>query len=175
MTSFCLLFLATLLALATTALAGELTLTSPIATTFATATGELPITWTYSGEQPTDPPAISVELVDNSKKLFSGPLALFSGVNTVKSKVVWSVPKMGFVGNNFTILLVAKVNEQAVVFAQSPVFSIKEEGTLPPPTPTEQPTTKPESSTVASTNNALKNRAGALVLAAISLCVCMAL
>ncbi|KAG0252239.1 hypothetical protein BG011_007098, partial [Mortierella polycephala] len=129
MPSYRILFLATLLALATTVL-GDLALTAPIATTFVTAGGQLPITWTYSGPQPPDPSAISVEIVDNSNKLFLGPLALFSGVDTVTSKVLWTVPKLGFVGNNFTVILVAKVNEQAVIFAASPVFSIKEEGAI---------------------------------------------
>ncbi|KAG9320356.1 hypothetical protein KVV02_002089 [Mortierella alpina] len=122
------LFLATLLALATSVLA-DLTITAPAATSFVTAGSLLSITWTYSGVQPPVPPTISVEL---SKKLFTGPLALFSNLPTTAGTASWPIPKLGFVGNDFSIVLVANVNNQATMYAQGPTFAIRPEGTPPP-------------------------------------------
>ncbi|KAG0234923.1 hypothetical protein B0O80DRAFT_498198 [Mortierella sp. GBAus27b] len=127
------LLLATLFALATTVLA-DLTLTVPNATTFVAAGGSLPIAWTYSGPMPPNPATISVELVDNSKKLFTGPLALFSNLVTPSGGASWTVPKLGFVGNSFSIVLLANVDGQATIFAQGPTFSIQPEGSIAPAT-----------------------------------------
>ncbi|KAF9290802.1 hypothetical protein BGZ68_006036 [Mortierella alpina] len=113
------LFLATLLALATTVLA-DLTITAPVASSFVTAGGILSIKWTYSGTQPP------------SKKLFTGPLALFSNLPTTAGTASWPIPKLGFVGNDFSIVLVANVNNQATMYAQGPTFAIHPEGTPPP-------------------------------------------
>ncbi|KAF9570193.1 hypothetical protein EC968_002072 [Mortierella alpina] len=113
------LFLATLFALATPALA-DLTITAPVATSFVTAGSLLSIKWTYSGAQPP------------SKKLFTGPLALFSNLPTTAGAASWLIPKLGFVGNDFSIVLVANVNNQATMYAQGPTFAIHPEGTPPP-------------------------------------------
>ncbi|KAF9959491.1 hypothetical protein BGZ72_009543 [Mortierella alpina] len=121
-------FLATLLALATSVFA-DLTITAPVATSFVTAGSILSITWTYSGAQPPFPPTISVEL---SKKLFTGPLALFSNLPTTAGAASWPIPKLGYVGANFSIVLVANVNNQATLYAQGPTFAIHPEGTPPP-------------------------------------------
>ncbi|KAF9966705.1 hypothetical protein BGZ73_000888, partial [Actinomortierella ambigua] len=104
----------------------DLTLTQPNATTFITAGTQLPIAWTYTG---TYPATISVELVDNSKQLFNGPLALFSNLVTTSGKTTWTIPKIGFVGDNFSIILIANTGGAAVMYAQGEKFSIKPEGT----------------------------------------------
>ncbi|KAG0053521.1 hypothetical protein BGZ83_000938 [Gryganskiella cystojenkinii] len=127
-----LLCLATLFAIASTALA-DLTLTAPNATSFVTAGGSLSIAWTYSGALPPSPPTISVELVDNTKKLFTGPLALFSNLVTTSGSTTWSVPKLGFIGGNFSVILVANTASQATVYAVGPSFAILPEGTTPTP------------------------------------------
>ncbi|KAG0308556.1 hypothetical protein BGZ97_013345 [Linnemannia gamsii] len=137
-----LLVIATFLAFVSTALA-DLVVTSPNATTFVVSGGQLPIAWSYSGPQPPSPATISVELIDNSKKLFTGPLALFSNLATASGSASWSVPKLGYVGANFSVLLIANVNGQATLFAQGPAFSIMPEGTAPPASPE---TTKPSAS-----------------------------
>ncbi|OAQ31302.1 hypothetical protein K457DRAFT_124305 [Linnemannia elongata AG-77] len=126
-----LLVVATLLALVSTAFA-DLVVTSPNTSSFVVAGGQLPIAWSYSGPQPPSPATISVELVDNSKALFTGPLALFSNLATSSGGASWSVPKLGFAGANFSVLLIANVNNQATIFAQGPAFSIMPEGTAPP-------------------------------------------
>ncbi|KAF8933558.1 hypothetical protein BGZ47_010823 [Haplosporangium gracile] len=136
-----LLVIATLLALVSTAFA-DLVVTSPNASSFIVAGGQLPITWSYSGPQPPSPATISVELVDNSKILFTGPLALFSNLATASGGASWSVPKLGFAGANFSVLLIANVNSQATLFAQGPAFSIMPEGTV---APVNTGTTKPSS------------------------------
>ncbi|KAG0215699.1 hypothetical protein BGX33_000929 [Mortierella sp. NVP41] len=141
-----LLIVVTFLALVSTAFA-DLALTSPNSTTFIVAGGELPIAWTYSGPQPPSPPTISVELVDNTKALFTGPLALFSNLATSSGGASWSVPKLGFAGANFSIVLVANVNNQATLFAQGPAFSIMPLGTAAPEA---QVTPKNSAATVAS-------------------------
>ncbi|CAO3568562.1 unnamed protein product [Mortierella alpina] len=117
------LLLATLLTLAVSVLA-DLTITAPAATSFVTAGSLLSITWTYSGVQPPVPPT--------SKKLFTGPLALFSNLPTTAGAASWPIPKLGFVGNDFSIVLVANVNNQATLYAQGPTFAIRPEGTPPP-------------------------------------------
>ncbi|KAG0249147.1 hypothetical protein DFQ27_000329, partial [Actinomortierella ambigua] len=104
----------------------DLVLTQPNATSFLTAGSQIPITWTYTG---TYPATISVELVDNSKQLFTGPLALFSNLVTTSGNVVWQTPKVGFVGDNFSIILVANSGGTAVMYAQGEKFSIKPDGT----------------------------------------------
>ncbi|KAF9152737.1 hypothetical protein BG015_004792 [Linnemannia schmuckeri] len=136
-----LLVVATLLALISTAFA-DLVVTSPNATSFIVAGGQLPIAWSYSGPQPPSPATISVELVDNSKTLFTGPLALFSNLATASGGASWPVPKLGFAGANFSVLLIANVNNQATLFAQGPAFSIMPEGTA---APVNAGTTKPSS------------------------------
>ncbi|KAF9899671.1 hypothetical protein EC991_008453 [Linnemannia zychae] len=123
-----LLIATTLLALISTVFA-DLVVTSPNATSFIVAGGQLPIAWTYTGPQPVTPATISVELVDNSKTLFTGPLALFSNLATSSGGASWSVPKLGFAGANFSVILIANVNSQATIFAQGPAFSIMPEGT----------------------------------------------
>ncbi|GJJ68946.1 hypothetical protein EMPS_01292 [Entomortierella parvispora] len=122
------LVLATLLAIASTAMA-DLQLTAPNSTSFVTAGGSLQIAWTYSGATPASPPTISVELVDNNKKLFTGPLALFSNLATTSGMATWSVPKLGFVGGNFSVILVANIASQATIYAIGPSFAIQPEGT----------------------------------------------
>ncbi|KAK3816764.1 MAG: hypothetical protein JOS17DRAFT_820640 [Linnemannia elongata] len=135
-----LLVVATLLALVSTTFA-DLVVTSPNTSTFIVAGGQLPITWSYSGPQPVSPATISVELVDNSKTLFTGPLALFSNLATASGGASWSVPKLGFAGANFSVLLIANINNQATIFAQGPAFSIMPEGTAAPAnTGTNKPT-----------------------------------
>ncbi|KAF9137286.1 hypothetical protein BGX30_010382 [Mortierella sp. GBA39] len=143
-----LLVAATLLAFVSTAFA-DLVVTSPSATSFIVAGGQLPIAWSYSGPQPPSPATISVELVDNSKALFTGPLALFSNLATASGSVSWSVPKLGFAGANFSVLLIANVNNQATIFAQGPAFSIMPEGTAPPAANTTTGTTNPSSAAAA--------------------------
>ncbi|KAG0287241.1 hypothetical protein BGZ96_008809 [Linnemannia gamsii] len=135
-----LLVVATFLAFVSSAFA-DLTVTSPNATTFVVAGGQLPIAWSYSGPQPPFPATISVELADNSKALFNGPLALFSNLATSSGSILWSVPKLGYAGANFSVLLIANINGQATTFAQGPAFSIMPQGTEPPAnTSTAQPT-----------------------------------
>ncbi|KAG0371376.1 hypothetical protein BGZ54_000003 [Gamsiella multidivaricata] len=68
--------------------------------------------------------------IDQSKKLFTGPLALFSNLMTTAGKANWTVPKLGFVGDSFSIILVANVNNEATIFAQGSTFSIQPEGTV---------------------------------------------
>ncbi|KAG0212256.1 hypothetical protein BGX28_006609 [Mortierella sp. GBA30] len=113
----------------------DLTVTAPTATSFVTAGGTLNIAWTYSGQQPPVPPTISVELVDNSKKLFTGPLALFSNLPTSAGSASWPIPKLGFVGSSFSVILVANTNNVATIYAQGPTFSIQPEGTPAPANP----------------------------------------
>ncbi|KAG0328564.1 hypothetical protein BGZ99_005043 [Dissophora globulifera] len=116
----------------------DLTLTSPNATSFVVAGGELSIYWTYSGVQPPSPSTISVELVDNSKKLFTGPLALFANLATTSGKASWSIPKLGYTGSSFSVILVANINGEATIFAQGPSFAILPEGTVNNATPAAQ-------------------------------------
>ncbi|KAK3834945.1 MAG: hypothetical protein J3R72DRAFT_451859 [Linnemannia gamsii] len=141
-----LLIATTLLALVSTVFA-DLTITSPNATTFVVAGGSLPITWTYTGPQPPAPPTISVELVDNSRTLFTGPLALFSNLATASGGAIWSVPKLGYAGANFSISLIANVNNQATLYAQGPAFSIMPEGTAAPVSPSQPKGATPSSAT----------------------------
>ncbi|KAF9112044.1 hypothetical protein BGX27_004063 [Mortierella sp. AM989] len=126
----------------------NLTITAPNATSFLTAGSSLPIVWAYSGPMPPNPPTISIELVDNascsdlircydeSKKLFTGPWALFSNLLTTSGSASWAIPKLGFIGNSFSIILVANINNQATILAQGPSFSILPEGTAAPVTQT---------------------------------------
>ncbi|KAG0253937.1 hypothetical protein BGZ95_006173 [Linnemannia exigua] len=137
-----LLIAATFLALVSTVVA-DLTITSPNATSFIVAGGQLPIAWTYTGPQPPTPPTISVELVDNSRTLFTGPLALFSNLATASGGATWNVPKLGYAGANFSIILVANVNSQATLYAQGPAFSIMPEGTAAPVSPSQPKGTTP--------------------------------
>ncbi|KAF9439106.1 hypothetical protein BGZ76_011344 [Entomortierella beljakovae] len=122
--------MATIFAMLSTATA-DLTLTAPNASSFVTSGGLLPIAWTYSGPIPPNPPTISIEL---SRVLFNGPLALFSNLQTTSGGASWAIPKLGFVGTNFSIILVANVNNVATIYSQGPSFTILPEGTLVPVT-----------------------------------------
>ncbi|KAF9318906.1 hypothetical protein BG003_010322 [Podila horticola] len=124
------LFFAAILALASSVMA-DLSIIAPNTSSFVRAGGLLPISWSFSG---TYPPTISIELVDNSKQLFTGPLALFSNLQTTSGSASWTIPKLGFVGDKFSIILVANIGGTATILAEGPAFSIKAEGTPAPPT-----------------------------------------
>ncbi|KAF8926142.1 hypothetical protein BGZ52_006019 [Haplosporangium bisporale] len=104
----------------------DLSITAPNTTSFVRAGGQLPISWSFSGSYPA---TISIELVDNSKQLFTGPLALFSNLQTTSGLASWTIPKLGFVGDKFSLILVANIGGTATILAQGPEFSIKAEGT----------------------------------------------
>ncbi|KAG0348020.1 hypothetical protein BG004_006314 [Podila humilis] len=108
----------------------DLVLTSPNASSFVRAGEQLPIAWTYSGSYP---PTISIELVDNSKQLFTGPLALFSNLPTTSGSASWPIPKLGYVSDNVSIILIANIAGTAVILAEGPKFSIKPENAVRPP------------------------------------------
>ncbi|KAF9217384.1 hypothetical protein BGZ59_004694 [Podila verticillata] len=133
------LFFAAVLALASSVMA-DLSITAPNTTSFVRAGGQLPISWSFSGSYPA---TISIELVDNSKQLFTGPLALFSNLQTTSGLASWTIPKLGFVGDKFSLILVANIGGTATILAQGPEFSIKAEGT---PAPAAAPGTSPSSS-----------------------------
>ncbi|KAG0092578.1 hypothetical protein BGZ92_009373 [Podila epicladia] len=133
------LFFAAILALASSVVA-DLSIIAPNTTSFVRAGGQLPISWSFSG---TYPPTISIELVDNSKQLFTGPLALFSNLQTTSGSASWTIPKLGFVGDKFSIILIANIGGTATILAEGPAFSIKPEGT---PAPTTAPGTDHNSS-----------------------------
>ncbi|KAG0023064.1 hypothetical protein BGZ81_008264 [Podila clonocystis] len=119
------LFFSAILALASSVMA-DLSIIAPNTTSFVRAGGQLPISWSFSG---TYPPTISIELVDNSKQLFTGPLALFSNLQTTSGSASWTIPKLGFVGDKFSIILIANIGGTATILAEGPAFSIKPEGT----------------------------------------------
>jgi len=77
---------------------------------------------------PTNGP-ISVSSKSQSKQLFTGPLALFSNLQTISGSASWTIPKLGFVGDKFSVILVANIGGTATILAEGPAFSIKAEGT----------------------------------------------
>ncbi|KAF8937839.1 hypothetical protein BGZ58_002047 [Dissophora ornata] len=68
--------------------------------------------------------------MSKSKKLFTGPLALLSNLATSSGQASWPIPKLGFVGSSFSVILVANINNEATIFAQGPAFAILPEGTV---------------------------------------------
>ena len=98
----------------------DLSAGSPSSFPLWTTTRPLSLTFFHLGSSPS---------LDQSRTLFTGPLALLSNVATSLGGSSWLVPKLGFVGSNFSVVLVANVNSQATLFAQGHAFSILPEGT----------------------------------------------
>ncbi|KAF9425843.1 hypothetical protein BGZ94_007174 [Podila epigama] len=94
-------------------------------TSFVRAGDQLQVSWSYSEPYPA---TISIELVDTSKRLFNGPLSILSNLPTTQGVATWNVPKVGFVGGNFSVHLISNNGGTALILAEGQVFEVKPEG-----------------------------------------------